>query len=164
MSRVTNAILTSHVGPQGRPDDEIASVNQFLRNNTDGGNGEFSDVTDHAGGPKHMECRVYLSAFNHASTDVIIKAVEQAPWRDREMVQVFVKEQEEELFKLRYSGLEVNGTTSVNLAPGELRIVCNALNEVCNGVGLGEEFETRMGSTVEAVRDLLARLLAAENG
>ena len=27
-----------------------------------------------------------------------------APWRDTEMVQVFVKEQEEDVFRLRYSG------------------------------------------------------------
>jgi hypothetical protein len=51
-----------------------------------------------------MECRVYLSAFNHADTEVILRAVDQAPWRDKKMVQVFVKEQEEEVFLLRYSG------------------------------------------------------------
>ena len=64
------------------------------------------EVSEHAGGTKHMECRVYLSAFNHADTETILRAVDQAPWRDREMVQVFVKEQEqeEEVFRLRYSG------------------------------------------------------------
>jgi len=101
MSRVTNAILAAHVGR--RPDDEIAVVNEFLRTNEVGG-GEFREVTDHAGGNKHLECRVYLSAFNHADTHRIVEAVRQAPWRDREMVQLFVKEQEEELFTLRYCG------------------------------------------------------------
>jgi hypothetical protein len=162
MSRVTNVILTSHVGSQDRPDEEIASVNRFLRNTEGGGNGEFKDVTSLAGGPKNMECRVYLSALNHASTEIIIKAVQQAPWRDREMVQVFVKEQEEELFKLRHSGLEMNGSISVNFAPEELRIVCNALNEVCNGLDLRDEFETRIGSTLDAAQELLARLGAVE--
>lgn len=61
-------------------------------------------MSDHAGGTKYMECRVYLSAFNHADTETILKAVDQAPWRDKEQVQVFVKEQEEDLFRLRYSG------------------------------------------------------------
>jgi hypothetical protein len=46
------------------------------------------DVTAHAGGSKHMECRVYVSAFNHTDTDVILRAVGQAPWRDKEVVQV----------------------------------------------------------------------------
>ena len=51
-----------------------------------------------------MECRVYLSASNHADTDLILRAVDQAPWREKDMVQVFVKEQEEDVFLLRYSG------------------------------------------------------------
>ncbi len=52
----------------------------------------------------------------------------------------------------------------VELTPEELRIICNALNEICNGVGLDDEFETRIGTTVEAARKLLSRLSAAENG
>ena len=96
-------ILTAHVGPHDTADREIASVNRFLREAGSGG-GQFIDVTRQAGGPKHMECRVYLSAFNHADTEVILRAVDQAPWQDKDMVQVFVKEQEEETFALRYSG------------------------------------------------------------
>jgi hypothetical protein len=89
MSRVTNVILTAHVGLQDASDPEIDSVNKFLKER-DGGYGDFVEVTEHAGGTKHMECRVYLSAFNHADTETILKAVDQAPWRDKEMVQVFV--------------------------------------------------------------------------
>jgi hypothetical protein len=32
-----------------------------------------------------------------------LKAIDQAPWRDKDMVQVFIKEQEEDVFRLRYS-------------------------------------------------------------
>jgi len=103
MSRVTNAILTAHVG-RADSDPEIASVNDFLREAEGGGGGKFVEVSGHAGGTKYMECRVYLSAFNHADTEVILRAVDQAPWVDKEMVQVFVKEQEEDTFVLRYSG------------------------------------------------------------
>jgi hypothetical protein len=103
MSRVTNVILTAHVGPHD-PDPEIDSINKFLREIDAGGHGQFVKVSEHAGGPKHMECRVYLSTFNHGDTETILRAVDQAPWRDKEMVQVFVKEQEEDLFRLRYSG------------------------------------------------------------
>ncbi|MGB6691242.1 MAG: hypothetical protein WBE76_25695 [Terracidiphilus sp.] len=155
MSQVTNAILTAHVGKH--PDDEIASVNEFLRLNEIGG-GEFKDVTDHAGGYKHLECRVYLSAFNHADSKQIVKAIEKTPWRDRETVQLFVKEQEEELFSLRYSGSETNDGMRVQLATEELRIICNALNEVCNGIDLQGEFETRIGARVEVAKGLLAKL------
>src|SRR5215813_13144839 len=104
MSRVTNVILTAHVGPHGDTDREIAAVNSYLRQTTGGGGGQFIEVSGHAGGTKHMECRVYLSAFNHADTEIILRAVDQAPWRDREMVQVFVKEQEDDTFALRYTG------------------------------------------------------------
>jgi hypothetical protein len=111
MSRVTNAILTAHVGLQSDSDSEIDSVNKFLRETEGGGGGEFIEVTQHAGGTKHMECRVYLSAFNHADMEVILRAVNQAPWREKNMVQVFVKEQEEEVFLLRYSGGSTQKTT-----------------------------------------------------
>lgn len=104
MSVVTNVILTTHVGSQDGSDPEIDAVNNFLREADGGGSGKFIEVSDHTGGPKNMECRVYLAAFNHADTQTILKAVDQAPWRDKEMVQVFVKEQEEDLFRLRYSG------------------------------------------------------------
>jgi hypothetical protein len=58
--------------------------------------------------------------------------------------------------------LVIEGRTYVELGPEELRIICNALNEVCNGVGLGDEFETRIGSTVDISRNLLAHLSAIE--
>jgi hypothetical protein len=103
MSRVTNAILTAHVG-RDDSDPEIDSVNKFLRETDGGGGGKFIEATQHAGGTMHMKCRVYLSAFTHTQTEVILRAVDQAPWRDQEMVQAFVKEQEEDVFVLRYSG------------------------------------------------------------
>ena len=101
MSRVTNAILTTHVSEGA---EQINSVNRFLRETEGGGYGEFIDVTQFAGGCKHLECNVYLSAFNHADTEVIVRAVDQAPWKDREMVQLLIKEQAEETFSLRYNG------------------------------------------------------------
>ncbi len=159
MSRVTNAILAAHVSRH--PDGEIESVNEFLRANEVGG-GEFKDATEFAGGYKHLECRVYLSAFNNADTNHIVEAVRQGVWRDRDMIQLFIKEQEEELFTLRYCGTPKSAAVSVELAPEELTIIRNALNEVCNGVELHGEFETRIGADIEESRHLLARLLQIE--
>jgi hypothetical protein len=82
MSRVTNAILTAQVR-QGDSDPEIDSVNRFLRETEGGGGGEFIEATPYAGGTKHMECRVYLSAFSQADTDIILRAVDQAPWQSQ---------------------------------------------------------------------------------
>ena len=159
MSRVTNALLTAHVG-RGDSDPEIDSVNKFLRVTEGGGGGQFVEATQHAGGPKHMECRVYLSAFDHADTEVILRAVDQAPWRDKEMVQVFVKEQEQDDFLLRFSGRTQKPSVTVELTKDELGIVNNALNEVGNGIQLEGEFDTRMGCTVGEARALLAKIHA----
>jgi hypothetical protein len=81
MSRVTNVILTAHVGPLDGSDPEIDFVNKFLQETEGGGFGQFVEVSEKAGGTKYLECRVYLSAFNHADTNVILRAVDQAPWR-----------------------------------------------------------------------------------
>src|SRR6187200_1926418 len=43
-------------------------------------NAKMYKAAGHAGGTKRMECRVYLSAFNHADTETILKAVDRAPW------------------------------------------------------------------------------------
>jgi hypothetical protein len=48
----------------------------------------------------------------------------------------------------------------VELTKDELRIVNNALNEVCNGIDLEGEFETRMGCSVEEARELLTKIHA----
>jgi hypothetical protein len=77
MSRVTNAIVTAHVGPHSDSDPEIDSVNKFLRETEGGGAGAFVEVSQHAGGTKHMECRVYVSAFNHADKRKRIRAEKQ---------------------------------------------------------------------------------------
>jgi hypothetical protein len=46
----------------------------------------------------------------------------------------------------------------VGLTHEELDIVQNALNEICNGIALGEEFETRIGSNLADARALLAKI------
>jgi len=48
----------------------------------------------------------------------------------------------------------------VELKKDELGVVNNALNEVCNGIDLEGEFDTRMGCTVEEARAVLAKINA----
>lgn len=40
----------------------------------------------------------------------------------------------------------------------------NALNEVCNGIHLEGEFDTRTGCSIEEARDLLAKIHAPAAG
>ncbi len=53
---------------------------------------------------------------------------------------------------------------TVELTEDELGIINNALNEVCNGIDLEGEFDTRMGCTVEEARELLAKIHALASG
>ena len=46
----------------------------------------------------------------------------------------------------------------VELTKDELGIINNALKEVCNGIDLEGEFDTRMGCTVEEARRVLAKI------
>lgn len=48
----------------------------------------------------------------------------------------------------------------VELTKDELQIINNALNEVCNGIELEGEFETRMGCSVEEARAILRKIHA----
>jgi len=48
----------------------------------------------------------------------------------------------------------------VELTSDELRIINNALNEVCNGIDLRGEFSTRMGCSLEEALMLLAKINA----
>jgi hypothetical protein len=118
-----------------------------------------------------MECRVYVSAFNHADTNYILEAVHQAPWHDREAVQVFVKEQEEGQFRLRWYGEDLSANVPISLTRHDLRVIYNALNHACFGMELqegfkgnfgsgvdNERFERRIGSNFGGVQSLIARL------
>jgi len=46
----------------------------------------------------------------------------------------------------------------LDLTREEVDIVQNALNEICNGIDLEDEFETRIGATFGAARVLLERV------
>ena len=58
-----------------------------------------------------------------------------------------------------HNAVEVRGMT-VELTNYELFIINNALNEVCNGINLKGEFDTRMGCPVEDARELLVKIHA----
>jgi len=47
---------------------------------------------------------------------------------------------------------------TIELTRGELEIINNALNEVCNGIDLEGEFSTRMGCTIEEARAVLFKV------
>ena len=52
----------------------------------------------------------------------------------------------------------------VELTKDELGIINNALNEVCNGIDLEGEFDTRLGCSIEEARAVLAKVHALGSG
>jgi hypothetical protein len=52
----------------------------------------------------------------------------------------------------------------VELTKDELGIINNALNEVCNGLNLEGEFDTRMSCTFEEAQELLAKIQKLASG
>src|ERR1700679_1150668 len=70
---------------------------------------------------------------------------------------------EERVFVEGERGLVAVGAAAharLDLTLEEVCIVQNALNEVCNGLDLQDEFETRIGATLAAARALLERVAA----
>jgi hypothetical protein len=47
----------------------------------------------------------------------------------------------------------------MHLTDTELRVICNCINESCNGISLAE-FETRIGTKKKEVEGMLDKLLA----
>jgi hypothetical protein len=68
---------------------------------------------------------------------------------------------EEHIFQDGNRGLVAIGIAAharLDLTREETDIIQNALNEVCNGMNLGDEFETRIGATVVEARAFLVRV------
>jgi uncharacterized protein YoxC len=49
---------------------------------------------------------------------------------------------------------KMNGYVTISVSVNELETINNALNEVCNALGV-DEFQTRMGATLDEARELL---------
>lgn len=52
------------------------------------------------GGWKWPECRVWAGALNHCDLEALRKRVAETPWREPNIVQLFVMDQEESFFRL----------------------------------------------------------------
>lgn len=74
----------------------VAELNKWLEEN---GHGPFGEEID-AGGEKGFEANVFAAAFNYFNTEKFIEHAKTLPWRNREAVQIFVKEQEDSKFTL----------------------------------------------------------------
>jgi hypothetical protein len=103
MSRVTNAIL--HTGCV-EPDEEkrlLARVNDFFYD----GMGGFVSVEDESlpddwyiRGGKALECSLAIGAFNYLQLPKLIEHLRRIEWEQPEAVQLIVKEQDDDRFRV----------------------------------------------------------------
>lgn len=86
LSNLADDLFANFLGPmlvcKMVPSPRWIPLTGFCERRASAATGEFVEVSEQAGGTKCMECRIYLSALNHADTDTILQAIDQAPWRD----------------------------------------------------------------------------------
>lgn len=98
MSVVTNVILSFSASEIDLDDDYldvIARVNKFFPV----GAGFKRSVDETAGGTKHMERPTFCGAFNYLDLEGFSKHLSNLPWKYPENVQLFVCEQDDEVYR-----------------------------------------------------------------
>ena len=59
-----------------------------------------SPETNQWGGWKHPECEVWAGALNHADLDAFKQRVFETPWREPNLVQLLMMDQQEGYFRM----------------------------------------------------------------
>ena len=98
MSYVADVILTMSLLEETGRDDRcmaVEAINVWLEEQ---GKGELKQVDDFAGGRKSIQAMVFMGAFNYLCIPEFVAAVGAAPWQDEERVQLFIKNEEENIF------------------------------------------------------------------
>ncbi len=102
MSVVTNLVLSLSFEDARGPASKIADVNRFFESPVRG----LTSVDDPSlprgwyGGSKMLEANLYVGAFNHLDLRRFIVHLRSIKWERAECVQLLVKEQEDERFRL----------------------------------------------------------------
>lgn len=97
MSDVTNVILA--VGVCETEDEDYDHTETVIRFDS-----RLKRVDQHAGGGKAFECTVFMAAYNYLDLDSMLTLFAEIPWRDRDEVQLMVKGQDDEHFKIYVPG------------------------------------------------------------
>lgn len=103
MSNVTNVIFTPGLLDEDyEPDQQrIQKLNEFFTDQRG-----FVDADDESlpcgwyGGAKMLEATLLIGAFNYLDLEGLIEHIRGIQWEDPECVQLIVKEQEEDRFKI----------------------------------------------------------------
>ncbi len=103
MSRVTNVLL--HIGgcDSDSVNGTIVQANAYFEDCDIRGLISLNDPSlpkGWYGGNKYLEAKLYVGAFNHLYLDEFIKHLRSLEWKKPSEVQLIVKEQEEDVFRI----------------------------------------------------------------
>lgn len=99
MSVVTNLIL--HIGISEDEEERIKDVNKFFEDKNGLVSLDDSKIPrGWYGGSKMLECNLYIGAFNYLDLDEFIKHCKNIKWEYPDEIQIIVKEQEDDLFRI----------------------------------------------------------------
>lgn len=101
MSHVADVIITLSVTEEtdeGAPIPGIQEINRYLSSK---GKGELEKVDGYAGGRKALQAEVWMGAFNYLEIPEFVATVAAQHWQDRDAVQVFIKDEHEDVFSQR---------------------------------------------------------------
>ena len=109
MSDVTNIIL--HLKGEFDPHKTVVKFNEHIHKaggvHTSFGSFDFERDDDQPyshtpwyGGSKYLEAELYCGSLNFLDLDQFIKFIKSLEWPDNSIIQLMVKEQEDDMFKL----------------------------------------------------------------
>ncbi|MEY9993006.1 hypothetical protein ABIE67_005038 [Streptomyces sp. V4I8] len=87
MSWVANVMISA----DGADQPHVEALSDWLRDEA-----PLRGQPDHSG----VECRVWAGALNHCDLDALRQRVAESPWREPNIVQLLVMDQEESFFRL----------------------------------------------------------------
>lgn len=101
MSYVTNLLL--HISMIENEQTRMQEVNTYFHQRE---TRPLISVSDESiprgwyGGDKYLECHLYLGAYNYLHLDEFIAHLKSIEWEEPEAVQVIVKEQSDDMFRI----------------------------------------------------------------
>lgn len=101
MSYVTNVILSYSIIEK---DEKIEEINKFFEKDTAPFVSVDSPELPHGwyGGTKMLETPLFIGAFNHLRLDQLMHHIAQIEFEEPQSVQLIVKDQEDDVFKILY--------------------------------------------------------------
>jgi hypothetical protein len=102
MSVVTNVLLSLGVLDGEVTPNRIEEVNRYFGDSCKGLVSVHDSTLPHCwyGGSKALEADIFIGAFNLLDLQAFLGYLRSIPWKQRDCVQLFIKEQEDERFRL----------------------------------------------------------------